>query len=101
MRITAGLFIVSLSTRGKELSDNKSSPIPPLPDWTEKAESIDRREYFEELSRASTCNPDSERAFLLNKIEMLRKDLDLSDAERDRKTAELQSRINSLTQDKN
>ena len=50
----------------------------------------DFREEFERITRQTPRNPEAERAFILNKIEMVRKDPHLTEDEKKRAIADLE-----------
>jgi hypothetical protein len=62
---------------------------PPDPKTGEPLDFADMREEFERLSRQTPRDPEAERAFIENKIEMIRTDRRMSPEEKDRAIAEL------------
>jgi hypothetical protein len=63
---------------------------PPAPDGGEIA---DRRKLFERLSRESGRDEDAERAFIENKMDMVRTDPSLTAEEKERALDELRRKL--------
>jgi len=59
------------------------------PDTGNPVSVADRRAEFERLSRQAPRDPGAERAFIESKIEMIRKDSNLTEAEKERAIEEL------------
>jgi hypothetical protein len=76
------------------LADEEKSRMP-LPPGYHAAGDNDRREEFERLA-CIEGDAASERAFLANKIELIRSDGRLTAAEKDAAVAALQSRLDAL-----
>ena len=80
------------------MSDKTLPALPPLTAAPDESKSVDRRKHFDELSANKASNQEEELAFLANKVDMIRNDLNLSDTARQRAVSELQKRIESLRQ---
>jgi len=76
-----------------ELVETVEAPSPPVntleADKSESVQFADMRAEFEELSRQVPYDPESERAFIESKIEIIRRDPHLSDADKERAIGQL------------
>ena len=68
-------------------------PLPPSPDGAGSAPAGDMRAQFEALSRQTPRDLPAERAFLDHKIELIRSDPRLSEAQKEQAIAELRQRL--------
>jgi len=82
------------------LFDDLPDPRHQQPVESSSGGSVDRREEFEELANKAADGTDAERAFLDNKIELVRVDPHLSADARERAIGELQRRLSFLSDQK-
>jgi hypothetical protein len=82
------------------LFDDLPDPRDQLPAESSGGRPIDRRKEFEELVDTAADGTNAERAFLENKIELVRVDPHLSDDDRARAMADLQRRSRFLSDHK-
>ena len=72
-------------------------PFPLNPDSSVSVASDDLRAQFEALSRQTPRNPQAERAFVDHKLELIRTDPLLSEAQKEQAIAELRQRLESFS----
>jgi hypothetical protein len=72
-------------------------PLPPCRRGTGDSTPVaDLRAEFERVSRQTPSDPEAERAFVESKIEMIRNDSTLSQAQKDQAIEELRPRSHSI-----
>jgi hypothetical protein len=82
--------MAQLPTTPEEENRDSRSPHLTDPRTNKPVQYADVREEFERLSRQVPRNPEAERAFLLSKVEIVRNDPHLNEAEKKRAIADLE-----------